>query len=297
MAAAGVVCAGIEVDPPKTSILSISFKHPDRDIVQPVLKALLEAYMLKHRDVRLMPDDYLLQQRDELRTKLAQTEEEQKRLKMRAKMPFPEEAGRSFQRQIAKVQDDLLDAQRELLERKAMLGDKALSQTNSAEAFVPADKLTSYSFATTRLEELKRQVSDLLLQYTGAHPLVLNVQDRIEKLTRQKADLEQQYPGLASLLVSGARLGTNTVGTEVLAARAAALSTVLSNVQAQAAQVMDLEPQIADLQRLRAEQQKAYESVIARIEQQQRDESLVSGRVMNMSQVQSPTPPGLDYKK
>jgi hypothetical protein len=53
-----------------------------------------------------MPDDYLLQQRDEMRKKLAQTEEELKSLKIRSKMPFPEEANRSLQRQIAKVQDD-----------------------------------------------------------------------------------------------------------------------------------------------------------------------------------------------
>ena len=80
-------------------------------------------------------------------------------------------------------------------------------------------------------------------------------------------------------------------------ARVAALSTVLSNLQAQASQVMDLEPKIAELERLRAEQQKTYESVMARLEQQQRDESMVAGKVINMSQVQSPTPPGLDYKK
>ena len=60
---------------------------------------------------------------------------------------------------------------------------------------------------------------------------------------------------------------------------------------------MDLEPKIAELERLRTEQQKAYESVLARLEQQQRDESLVAGKVINMSQVESPTPPGLDYKK
>ena len=83
----------------------------------------------------------------------------------------------------------------------------------------------------------------------------------------------------------------------MLIARVAALSTVLSNVQAQASQVMDLEPKIAELERLRAEQQKTYESVMARLEQQQRDESVVAGKVINMSQVQSPTPPGLDTKK
>ena len=181
-----------------------------------------------------------------------------------------------------------------------MLGDKAseaFGQTNGVDTSVPADKLSSYSFAATRLEELKRQQAELLLQYTEAYPLVQNVRDRIEKLTRQKADLEKQYPGLTHLLVSGAQLGTNTVSTEVLIARVAALSSVLSNVQAQASQVMDLEPKIADLQRLRTEQQKTYESMMARIEQQQRDESLVSGKVINMSPVQSPTPPRLDYKK
>ena len=300
MAAAGVISSGIVVDPPKSSILTISFKDPDRDIVQPVLEALLQAYMLKHRDVRLIPVDYLEKQRDEMRKKLAQTEEELKSLKLGAKTPFPEEASRSVQRQIAKVQDELLDAQRELLERKAMLGDKAsepAGQTTGVETYVPADKLTSYSFATTKLEDLKRQQSELLLQYTEAHPLAQNVRDRIEKLTRQKADLEKQYPGLTHLLVSGGQLGTNTVSTGFLIARVAALTTVLSNVQSQAIVVMDLEPKMAELQRLRAEHQKAYESIMAQIEQQRRDESTVAGKVINMSQVQSPTPPGLDYKK
>ena len=61
------------MDPPKSSILTISFKHPDRDLVQPVLQAVIQAYMLKHRDVRLMPDDYLVEQRDELRKKLIES--------------------------------------------------------------------------------------------------------------------------------------------------------------------------------------------------------------------------------
>jgi polysaccharide biosynthesis transport protein len=300
MWAAGVICSGIEVDPPRSSILTIAFKHPDKDIVKPVLEAVLQAYMLKHRDVRLMPDDYLLQQRDELRKKLAQTEEELKTLKIRAKMPFPEDANRSIQRQIAKVQDDLLDARRELLEREAVLGSKGLGisgRTNGVQPSVPADKLSSYSFATTRLEELKRQESELRLQYTDAYPLVQNVHDRIEKLTRQKADLEKQYPGLVFLFVGGAQVGTNTVGTDVLIARVAALTTVLSNVQAQATEVMDVQPKIAELERLRTEEQRTYDSIIARLDQQQGVETMVAGKVINMSQVQSPTPPEQDHKK
>jgi polysaccharide biosynthesis transport protein len=299
MAAAGVIASGITVAP-RSSILMISFKHPDQDIVQPVLQAVLEAYMRKHRDVRSMPDSYLLQQRDELRAKLTHTEEELKDVKMQAKILFPEELKKSYQAQIGKVQDELLDTERELIERNAMVGGQdlgALAPTNGLATSVPADKLSDYSFATTKLEELKRQDSELLLQYKEAYPLVQNVRERIQKLKRQKADLEQQYPTLAHLLPSAAHGSTNIVSTDVLKARVAALGIILSNLQAQATQVMDLEPKISELERLRAEHQKTYELVTARLEQQQRDESLVAGKVVNMSEVQSPTPPGLDTKK
>jgi polysaccharide biosynthesis transport protein len=296
LAAAGVVCGGIEVDPPKSSILAISFKHPDEDVVQPVLEALIQAYILKHRGVHLMPDNYLVQQREDMRKKLTETEEELKRLKVRAKMPFPEEANRSLQRQIAKIQDQLLDAEAELLERKTMEGDQSQgAQTNVVHNAIPAEKVSSYGFVTATLDQLKRKESELLLQYKEAHPDVQNVRAQIARLNEQKADLERQCPTLRHLLVSTGQSGTNAVGTDVLIARVAALRTVLSNVQAQASQVMDMQPKIAELERLRTEEQKTYEAVVARLDQQQ--SPMVAGQVLNMSPVQSPTPPGLDTKK
>jgi tRNA A-37 threonylcarbamoyl transferase component Bud32 len=84
-------------------------------------------------------------------------------------------------------------------------------QTNSPEMLVPADKLSAYSFATTKLVELKRQENELLLQFTESHPLVQNVRDRMGKLTREKADLEQQYPSLAHPTVGPGYGGTYTV--------------------------------------------------------------------------------------
>ena len=171
--------------------------------------------MLKHRDVHLMPDDYLLQQRDEMRKRLATTEEELKSLKIAAKMPFPEETNRSVQRQIAKVQDDLLDAQRELLERKAMGGQVggAYGQTNGVETYVPADKLNNYTFATTKLEELKRQESELLLQYTEAYPLVQNVRDRIRQARpARKLSWSSTIPAWGICCWARAHGSTNTGG-------------------------------------------------------------------------------------
>jgi polysaccharide biosynthesis transport protein len=299
-AAAGLICSGIEVDPPRSSVLTISFKCPDAEIVQPILTAVLEAYMRKHQEINLIPVDDLLKQRDELRNKLTQTEDKLKRQKIQANMPFPEDASRSIQRSIARAQDELMDAERDLLERKAILGDKyveSTSRTNGIERSVPPELLSSYTFASSRLEELNRQKSELLLQYTEAYPLVQNVQDRITKLAQQKAELEARYPDLAHLQLRGTQSGTNAATTEALIARAGALRVVLSNVQAQASIVMDVQPKIAELERLRLEEQRTYDLINARLEERQREESLVAGKVINMSTVQDPAPPRLDSKK
>ena len=50
---------------------------------------------------------------------------------MQAKILFPEEMKKSYQTQIGKVQDELLDTQRELVERKAMLGDQGLGASGA----------------------------------------------------------------------------------------------------------------------------------------------------------------------
>ena len=72
-----------------------------------------------------MPDDYLVKQRDDLRNKLAETEEKLKDLKTRAKILFPDEMKQSYQAQISKKQNELLDTETELLERRAMAGEPA----------------------------------------------------------------------------------------------------------------------------------------------------------------------------
>ena len=89
-AATAVVYYGIEVENPKgTDILTISYRHRDKTVVQPVLNALIETYMHKHWEVwrggREM-NDYYNQQSEELRTKLAQTEEQLRKIKAEAKV-------------------------------------------------------------------------------------------------------------------------------------------------------------------------------------------------------------------
>jgi len=94
LAAAGVISSGVEVENPRgTSILIISFKHRDPELVQPVLHELIKAYMKKHVEVHEVSgarEEYFTHQREESRTRLAQREEELKKIMKEAKILYPE---------------------------------------------------------------------------------------------------------------------------------------------------------------------------------------------------------------
>src|SRR5436190_8645192 len=114
--AAGVVGSGLSVDPPRTAVLTVTFKHPDKTIVQPVLSAVLTNYFQKHLDVYLGDkgqEDRLSEQMEQVRLKLAQTDEALKVAKKEANMPFPEEATRALQDQVVKIKGDLWAAKQE----------------------------------------------------------------------------------------------------------------------------------------------------------------------------------------
>jgi uncharacterized protein involved in exopolysaccharide biosynthesis/Mrp family chromosome partitioning ATPase len=312
LAAAVVVAEGTEVDPPRSAILTISFKHPDGETAQLVLAALMDTYMRKHVAVHqriAVLDAYYTKVANDLRERLKQTEEDLKRVKTEANVLFPDE-GRTRQR-FTKLQDDLFDAERELAEHKAVLSGMGSAIPNTLESTntlsqIPNEVLADYTETTTDLEKAKRDERELLRTYTKAYPSVQRIRAQIDKLSLHKADLETNYPSLNYLFVSSPRAGTtnsaNEVTTEMaeirrLTARVMALTTVLSNMQAEAMHVMQYEPRIAELQRRRDEEQKRYEFAVQSLEATQEGETRAAGKANNISIVQTPTPPGPDLKK
>ena len=79
--AAGVIGGGLTVEPPRTAVITVIYKHPDRTVVQPVLAAVLTSYQRKHVEVHLgdqAREENLSQQMEEIRGKLVKTDEELK---------------------------------------------------------------------------------------------------------------------------------------------------------------------------------------------------------------------------
>jgi uncharacterized protein involved in exopolysaccharide biosynthesis/Mrp family chromosome partitioning ATPase len=313
-AAAGVVLSGIEVENPKgTEVLIVSFRHRDKAVVQPVLNALIDTYMRKHWEVwrggREM-NDYYNQQSEELRTNLVQTEEQLRKIKAEAKVVSVEATKQAYQDSLLKWQQDLLVAKGELAERMAMLDNTAAAAsgtgaTSTNEASVPLEKIDDYSATVSDLDAAKKHEHELLIRYTEAYPLVQTVKAQIEKLKREKSDLEGKYPALARLGGGVSRSGTNSFGVDMagdlagirkLTARVTYIGTVISNIEAQAAQVMEIEPKIRQLERQHELQETNYQSLEGLVHQALMGKDLGAGK-MNMSIVQKPTAPSRDSKK
>jgi polysaccharide biosynthesis transport protein len=304
-AATGVIQSGIEAENPRgTSILAVMFKHREQSIVQPVLEAIITAYKLKHNQVYGLGnvDSFALEQLESSRSQLAATEETMKRLTASNHLVSVEDTKRTYQTQIDKCQDQLHELRAELARRTAMLGPVIGNETNAAEAAVPREKLAEYTEVVSQLDNLKRSKQALRLQYTEAWPTVINVQSRIDQANKEKAELERQFPGLARMAVTPIQGGTNSPEAELsilrgLKAEVEWRATFLSNLQWQAQSVMELEPRLNELQRLRNLQETNYNNWSKIINDSMLTRALGPGNMVNMSEVQHPTPPWRDMKK
>ncbi|MBE0540477.1 MAG: hypothetical protein IH623_03740 [Verrucomicrobia bacterium] len=312
MAAAGVIASGLLVDPPRTATISVTFQHPDREIVQLVMNALIKAYAFKHRQVHSgegIWDDHFIAQRDDWGEKLVQTEAALRQLRSEAKLISMDETKTSYQLQISKLQERLFDATTELAERKAQMGDLDLAvgaegEITASNTNIPSETLEDYAVTVSRLEYLTRHVRQLLSEggLKEAHRQVQAARAEIGERTEHKAALEQEYPALAVYAVDSAGVTTNSVVSTTaelrrLTTSVAVFGTLLSNVQFQAAQLMELEPKITELERQRELQEANFKFYSGRLEQVRSGESSNEGKMINLSVIQSPSPPGLDSKK
>jgi uncharacterized protein involved in exopolysaccharide biosynthesis/Mrp family chromosome partitioning ATPase len=309
MAAAGVVASGIEVEiPPRTSILKVSFKHRDPDVVQPLLGLLLKVYQRRHIELRQKLGELgpmYASERDKLTDEIKGIDQQLKELKAQANTLVPEDSMRFYQNQYSKAKDALFDAQRALAQSKAMLGSVGESATpgatNGSEAFVPQDKLNDYSELASELEASKKNEREYIRNgYLDAFPLRQRVRQEIQNLQQQKADLEKEFPALKHLALgiqpgtsNSPSMGLSSELDEVkrLTANVAVCETIVSNVQAEAHRVLDIQPQLLQLQRKRDEDQRNYDALVTQLSLAHSSDS------QNMSTLQSPMPPEIDYKK
>jgi Mrp family chromosome partitioning ATPase/uncharacterized protein involved in exopolysaccharide biosynthesis len=310
--AANIVKNNLIVDAPKqTSVLHVIFRHPDPSVVQPVLNEVIVAYLAKHLQVHQASgtsDEFLTEETSQLHSQILRTDEELFSAKTNAGITSVEDAQKSYATQIAKIRDELLEAQTQLAERQVLLTPAETNLMSNSIALTEApdaNALAEYQSICARLAFLQKRVDDYLTQqgYTSENKLVKEARDQINQTTELKKDLEKKNPALAGLNVMPINYSSRVEGSsggvgDVLAlqTRIRVLKGQLSVLQAESANVDQAKSKISDLEHKKQIQEKNYEYFAQAAEQARIDEALGPGRV-GIETFQKPSPPFKNHSR
>lgn len=314
-AAAVVLQKGLTVEvPPRSDILRIVFTHPNREIVQPVLVQLIDAYLRKHVEIHRSVgafDDVLTQQTDALRSQLGQTEQELRRAKTNAGVMSIEDSKKAYTEELSKIRQELFNTQAELAGRQAALAErqkllpvKTETPSEKPEAEVPSDKMEEYKSVFGRLDSFRKQEQGLLAQYTEENSMVRGIREQIASAEKTQKKLEGEYPKLTRIQLATSKPGGPVIdlpddSAQIMALQAMlkVLNSQMERLTSEAKVVNELEPAITELQRKRDLEETKYRHFSTSLEQARFDDALGNGKMSNISVAQAPSPAYRESRK
>lgn len=322
--AAGIVSSGIAVTTERNSaVLRVAFSSADSTLVQPVLRQVIDTYLKRHAEVHRNTGNFdatLVQETDQRRSKLLQIEEELRQLLEQAGLTDFAAARTANTERIVRIQEELFAMEARLAEIHARIAaftgvpeaEVAPGSEDAAPAVreIPQEVQTTYRQVLAQLPILYRREQELLSQFMPDTPMVRGIRTQIDELEALRTRLEQDHTGLAASGASVARspiqqgsrssgnfdLATENAQISALEARRRVLNDQLARVRADAAKLSSLESTITELQRSKELQEQQYRYLATSLERTRVDEALGPGRVSNISELQSPSPPGRDLK-
>jgi len=327
--AALVIQANLEVEPTKnSSVIHLLFKHKNPDVTRPVLQNLIECYFKKHTEIHAVGafDEALTQETDQLRTRLAQTEEDLRKAKNKVGIISLADSQKAFSDQISKIQQEILDAEAELAESQGAvraiasfnhtvpatpIETNTVAATATNDLVVPPEKLAEYRQVTGVLQALRKKEQDLLVMFTPASSFVRDIREQISTTEKQKRTLEAENPGLTIVRMTDTRTAATpdqetgpraelvvaTARVTALESKMKVLTAQLEKVRKQAMVVDDAQASITDLQRRKEIEEADYRRYHESLKKSEIDERLGAGKVSNISIVQAPSTPLQNKKK
>ncbi len=317
---------------PRSDVIRVQFRHSDPTVVPTVLNRLIDTYIKRHamiyQGVGVMDSTYQLR-RDDFKNKMLEAESRLNQMRTNFGIISVEESKRSYAEQISRLTTEITTAEAQLAEFEVLAGspsrtgvaatnavapgapDLAGASTNTpagatnqpAAAPIPKDKLTLYANVLKQVDDLNKLEAQLLGQYTGAHPRLVQLSNELASATSRKLELETEFPSIVTAVlpvVSTTEQGPSTPAFEplrvpALQARLASMREALTNVQAKASQLVNIEPEVIRLQRERDVAEIAYRYYAAAADQVNQSGGMEG--VRNIGIVQSATPPARDTKK
>ena len=300
----------------QSSVMHITYLHPDPALVQPVLNEIIRTYLEKHAQVHQaigISDDLLTDQITQLRGQIAATDEELRIAKTNAGIIDMADSQKSYSEEVSRIRRELFQAEAELAGHESLVPAQAQDTrpTNSiatnaiaatpAPVKLPSEITEQYQTACTRQAFLQKKENDYLMDsgFTPENNLVKEVHAQLAAVIQTKQDLEAKYPSLTDLPVETAAptpgLPTPVNLLAALPLRVKILQQQLMRLQSDAARLDEAEARINDLLRKKQVQESSYKYFANSLEEARINEALGPGHVSNINRIQQPSPPYKDF--
>ena len=326
--------------PKKSSVISIEYRHKTPEIAQQVLQKQVEAYLQRHIEIHRsvgIYDNFLQRETDQLRSQLQETENQLQRIRTTNGIISIEESRKTFVQEISRIRQELLIAEAELAEYRAVyqemqklssIPSTSTNNTNSVTTnlvSVPntgtstniaaqaptvgdsdvASRINAHRDLCTRITSLEKKESDLLAQFTEETAQVQSVRMQLADARKRKETMEKETPSLVlNRPTTPMPDGSKGVSSQadpnrvaVLEAKVKILTEQLQKVRKEAMGIEDIHSTFSQLLRKKEVQETNYRYYEASLEQTRIDEKLGPGNVSNISIVQNASPPLIDSKK
>ncbi|MEI6466337.1 MAG: Wzz/FepE/Etk N-terminal domain-containing protein [Verrucomicrobiota bacterium] len=304
--------------PGGSSVIFITFRHPDFEIVQPVLREVLDRYLklhvATHRTSGMLTES-LTQEADTLRGRLAQTEQELRRETNKAGVISLESAKESYAAQIAAIRREIGGYEAELAGRIAVLEQlkkRVLAPATTAntpsetatEPELPVAVIDQYRTIALKINRLQSLEQELAVQFTTENERVKTARAQLNEAEAALKGLREQYPRLSrsAAVISSNNPSRSEIDPSAEEASATSiqiisyqakikeLSSQYERLRAEASKLDQMEGTILELRRKKELEEANYRYYAANLEQARINETLGNGKVSNISQIQAASP-------
>lgn len=301
-----------------SSVINLTIRHPDPELVQPILQEVIERYLKLHLETHRaagMLGDALQQEADTLRSRLNQTEDDLRKLLARAGITSLDSAKEEIANRMVATRREIANYQAELAGRIAIYEDirkrrpnvgvaanaaSTAPSTPAAEPEIPYEVIEELKTAATQLARLQELEQGLLVQFTPESARVKEVRARRVEAENAVKALRDKYPALTKIRTAptdGAtapdpelsEAGSSWIQITSLQAKIKELDAQLERLKADTARLDTFEGQIQELRRKKEIEEANYKFYFANLEQNRISQTLGNGKVSNINTIQRPS--------
>jgi uncharacterized protein involved in exopolysaccharide biosynthesis/Mrp family chromosome partitioning ATPase len=275
--------------PRRSNVIRVYYDGPTPELAVQVLTYVVEAYQERHLRVRRSPEGYefLVQQTDLNRGRLAETEEELRKLKNEFGVISLAESRQIILTRMEDIRRALGTAEADLAAAQArfkIVEPTLKYRVGPTLALSSTGRVAQAGSARERLTRLEQREQDLLVTYRADSTPVQSLRSQIEELRKVLSAIpaddesspgdEPRYfvPEEAEVAVQQARIG--------------ALRTQLAEAGEEARRLERIESRIVQLERSRQVQEENYRTFSRSLEQARINEALEASKFSNISVIQ-----------